>query len=228
LPVVCDIRDERQIDAAVQKAVARFGGIDIVVNNASAISLTPTLSTSMRKFDLMHQVNVRGTFAVCKAALPFLLKASNPHILMLSPPLFLSGHWFEPHLAYTLSKYGMSMCVLGLAEEWRDSGVAVNALWPQTVIDTAALQAITPESRELASKGRTPEIMADAAYTILTQPSRTYTYLDWNGRACIYSNTNCALGAILRLTSRSCRARESATFPTTQRRPETLNSSKVH
>lgn len=129
----------------------------------------------MKKFDLMHQVNVRGTFAVCRACLPYLKKSKNPHILMLSPPLFMSPKWFGPNLAYTMSKYGMSMCVLGLAEEWRAEGIAVNALWPQTVIDTAALQAITPESREMARQGRKPEIMADAAYVILTQPSKSYT-----------------------------------------------------
>lgn len=154
--------------------MAHFGGIDILINNASAISLTPTLATSMKKFDLMHQVNVRGTFAMCKAALPYLLKSKNPHILMLSPPLAMDPKWFAPHTAYTMSKYGMSMCVLGLAEEYKEQGVAVNALWPLTVIDTAALQAITPESKEMASKGRTVEIMADAAYVILNQNSRSY------------------------------------------------------
>jgi citronellol/citronellal dehydrogenase len=145
-----------------------------LINNASAISLTPTLATSMKKFDLMHQVNVRGTFAMCKAALPHLLKSKNPHILMLSPPLSMDPKWFAPHTAYTMSKYGMSMCVLGLAEEFKETGVAVNALWPLTVIDTAALQAITPESKEMASKGRTVEIMADAAYVIMNQDSRKY------------------------------------------------------
>lgn len=175
MAVQCDIRDEKQIEEAVRKAVEHFGGIDILVNNASAISLTPTLHTSMKKYDLMHQVNVRGTFAMCRAALPHLLKSRNPHILMLSPPLSLNPKWFNPHLAYTMSKYGMSMCVLGLAEEFREQGVAVNALWPLTVIDTAALQAITPESKEMASKGRTPEIMADAAYVIFNQPSRSYS-----------------------------------------------------
>ena len=123
----------------------------------------------------MHQVNVRGTFAMCKAALPHLIKSKNPHILMLSPPLAMDPKWFAPHVAYTISKYGMSMCVLGLAEEFKDQGVATNALWPLTVIDTAALQAITPESREMASKGRNPEIMADAAYIILNQDSRKYS-----------------------------------------------------
>ena len=147
LAIQCDIRDEKQIEAAIIKAVDHFGGIDILVNNASAISLTPTLTTSMKKFDLMHQVNVRGTFAMCKAALPHLLKSQNPHILMLSPPLAMVPKWFGPHTAYTMSKYGMSMCVLGLAEEFKDKGIAVNALWPLTIIDTAALQAITPESK---------------------------------------------------------------------------------
>ena len=175
LAIPCDIRSEAEIDAAIKKTVETFGGIDIVINNASAISLTPTLATSMKKFDLMHSVNVRGTFAVCKAALPHLKRAKNPHILMLSPPLFMSPKWFGPNLAYTMSKYGMSMCVLGLAEEWREAGIAVNALWPKTVIDTAALQAISPDSKEMARKGRIPEIMADAAYVILTQPSKSYT-----------------------------------------------------
>lgn len=175
LAVPCDIRSEAEIEAAVKKAVEHFGGIDIVINNASAISLTPTLATTMKKFDLMHSVNVRGTFAVCKATLPFLKRSKNPHILMLSPPLFMSPKWFGPKLAYTMSKYGMSMCVLGLAEEWKEAGIAVNALWPKTVIDTAALQAITPESGEMARRGRKSEIMADAAYVILTQPSRSYT-----------------------------------------------------
>lgn len=171
----CDIRDETQIAAAVRQTVEHFGGIDIVVNNASAISLTSTLETEMKRFDLMHQINVRGTFAVCRAALPHLLRSKNPHILMLSPPLLMDSKWFAPHVAYTMSKYGMSMCVLGLAEELREQGVAVNALWPKTVIDTAALQAITAESREMAGRGRTPAIVADAAYIILTLPSRTYT-----------------------------------------------------
>jgi citronellol/citronellal dehydrogenase len=174
LAIQCDIRDEKQIGAAIAKTVAHFGGIDILVNNASAISLTPTLATSMKKFDLMHQINVRGTFAMCKAALPHLLKSKNPHILMLSPPLAMDPKWFAPHTAYTMSKYGMSMCVLGLAAEFKDHGIAVNSLWPLTVIDTAALQAITPESKDMASKGRKPEIMADAAYVIFNQNSQSY------------------------------------------------------
>lgn len=175
MAIACDIRSEEQIDKAVEETVRRFGGIDILINNASAISLTPTLATSLKRFDLMHQINIRGTFAVCKAALPHLLKSSNPHILMLSPPLLMDAKWFGPHVAYTISKYGMSMCVLGLAEEFKDQGVAVNALWPKTVIATAALQAITEESSELAAKGRTTDIMADAAFVILTQPSRSFT-----------------------------------------------------
>jgi citronellol/citronellal dehydrogenase len=175
LAICCDIRSEAEIEAAIKQAVEKFGGIDIVINNASAISLTPTLATSMKKFDLMHSVNVRGTFAVSKAALPFLKRSKNPHILMLSPPLFMTPKWFGPNLAYTMSKYGMSMCVLGLAEEWREAGIAVNALWPKTVIDTAALQAISSDSKEMGRKGRIPEIMADAAFVILTQPSKSYT-----------------------------------------------------
>lgn len=172
LPVQMDIRDETQIAAAVQRAVATFGGIDILVNNASAISLTGTLDTPMKRFDLMFGVNVRGTYATSQACLPHLLQVDNPHILTLSPPLNLNPRWFAPHVAYTMAKYGMSMCVLGMAEEFRDRGVAVNALWPRTVIATAALQMLPGVD---AARCRDPAIMADAAHRILCQPARTTT-----------------------------------------------------
>ncbi len=173
LPVVVDIRSEDQIAAAVEQAVAKFGGIDICVNNASAISLTGTLQTSMKKYDLMNQVNARGTFATSQACLPHLLKAKNPHILNLSPPLNLNPRWFEGHVAYTIAKYGMSMCVLGMAAEFKDNGVAVNALWPRTAIWTAAMQMLAGD--EAARGCRTPQIMADAAWEILTSDSREVT-----------------------------------------------------
>jgi citronellol/citronellal dehydrogenase len=171
LPLQVDIRDEAQIEQAVTQAVERFGGLDILVNNASAINLTGTLQTPLKRFDLMFGVNVRGTFACSQACLPQLLKAENPHILTLSPPLNLQPRWFGPHVAYTMAKYGMSMCVLGMAEEFRKQGVAVNALWPQTVIATAALAmlggVVQPE------QCRTPEILADAAHAILTRDSKS-------------------------------------------------------
>jgi len=170
LPVKTDIRDEAQIAEAVRKAVERFGGIDILVNNASAISLTGTLETPLKRFDLMHQVNVRGSFACCQACLPFLLQATNPHILMLSPPIDLDAHWFKHHTAYTLSKYAMSMCVLGLAAEFRSAGVAVNALWPRTVISTSAIDMLG--DRVKADNCRKAEIVADAAHAILIRDSR--------------------------------------------------------
>jgi len=169
LPVQCDIRDETQIANAVAAAVERFDGIDILVNNASAISLTGTLETPMKRFDLMFGINVRGTYATSQACVPHLRKASNPHILTLSPPLNLKPRWFKSHVAYTMAKYGMSMCVLGMAEEFREAGIAVNALWPRTIIATAALQMIPGVD---PARGRKPEIMADAAHWILTQPSR--------------------------------------------------------
>jgi citronellol/citronellal dehydrogenase len=172
LPVQTDIREEDQVLGAVEAAVERFGGIDILVNNASAISLTPTLETPMKRFDLMVGINLRGTFLCSRACLPYLKKAKNPHILTLSPPLNLNPQWFKPHVAYTIAKYGMSMCVLGMAEEFREAGVAVNALWPRTTIATAALQIIPGAKPEL---GRTPEIMADAAHRVLTRDSRSLT-----------------------------------------------------
>jgi citronellol/citronellal dehydrogenase len=179
LAVAADIRDEAQVDAAIAAAVARFGGIDILVNNASAISLTGTLQTPMKRFDLMHQVNARGTFLCSQKAIPHLLKAGNPHILNLAPPLdsTLQAKWFAPHAAYTMAKYGMSLCVLGMAEEFRAQGIAVNALWPRTAIDTEAIGLIAGQAAR--RKTRSTAIMADAAYWILTQPSRAGTGRFW-------------------------------------------------
>ena len=174
LPIVCDIRDEEQVRQAVNSGVEEFGGIDICVNNASAIQLTNTLQTDMKRYDLMHQVNSRGTFLVSKACLPHLLKSDNPHILNLSPPLDMHPKWFGPHVAYTMAKYGMSLCVLGMAEEFKEQGVAVNALWPRTAIATAAIKnALGGDA--IMNISRFPEIMGDAAYTILTKPSKEFT-----------------------------------------------------
>ena len=176
LPIQCDIRDEAQIEAAIAKTAEAFGGIDILVNNASAINLTRTDQTPPKRFDLMFDVNVRGTFLTSQAALPYLRKsaeeARNPHILNLSPPLSMKAVWFKNHVAYTMAKYGMSMCVLGMAEEFKRDGIAVNALWPRTVIDTAALQMI-PGIDALA--GRKPEILADAAHIIFNRDSKECT-----------------------------------------------------
>ncbi len=173
LAVECDIRDEAQIAAAAAKAAERFGGIDAVVNNASAIFLAGTAETPMKRWDLMHGVNARGTFATTQACLPYLVKAPNPHVLMLSPPLAMNPRWFANHVAYTMAKYGMSMCVLGMAEEFRERGVAVNALWPRTVIATAALNLLGGD--ETARHGRKPEIVADAAVAILRREARSCT-----------------------------------------------------
>ncbi|ABS28052.1 NAD(P)-dependent oxidoreductase [Anaeromyxobacter sp. Fw109-5] len=173
LAVHCDIRDEAEIAAAVKAAAERFGGIDVLVNNASAIFLAGTVATPMKRYDLMHQVNARGTFACSQACIPLLEKSANPHILNLSPPLSLNPRWFAPHVAYTMAKYGMSLCVLGMAEELREQGIAVNALWPRTVIATAALNLLGGE--ETARHGRTPEIVADAAVAILKRESRSCT-----------------------------------------------------
>lgn len=174
LPLTVDVRDEASVTAAVEAAVARFGGIDICVNNASAIQLTGTLATDMKRYDLMHQVNARGTFLVSRACIPHLKKAANPHILALSPPLDLSPHWFGPHVAYTMAKYGMSLAMLGMAEEFRDDGIACNGLWPRTGIATAAIEfALT--GKDGLAHCRTPEIMADAAHAIFTSPSRELT-----------------------------------------------------
>ena len=180
LACVVDVRSEEQIAAAVEKAVARFGGIDILVNNASAISLTGTMGTPMKRYDLMHQINTRGTFACSQACIPHLTKAQNPHILNLSPPLDMKEKWFAPHVAYTMAKFGMSMCVLGMAGELRPAGIAVNALWPRTVIATAAVQNLLGGDATIRGS-RKPEIMADAAHVILTRPSRENTgnfYID--------------------------------------------------
>jgi citronellol/citronellal dehydrogenase len=170
LPCVVDIRFEDQVADAVKKAVEKFGGIDILVNNASAISLTGTLQTPMKRYDLMHGINTRGTFACSQACLPHLLEAKNPHILNLSPPLNFEEKWFAPHVAYTMAKFGMSLCVLGMAGEFRSQGVGVNALWPRTVIATAAVQNLLGGDDTMKGS-RTPEIMADAAHVILTRPS---------------------------------------------------------
>lgn len=174
LACAVDIRDESQIAEAVAKTVETFGGIDILVNNASAISLTGTLATPMKKYDLMHAINARGTFACSQACLPHLRKASNPHVLNISPPLHLEARWFAPHVAYTMAKIGMSLCVLGMAEEFRGEGIAVNALWPKTIIATAAVRNLLG-GEETIRGSRTPEIMADAAHAILTRPSREVT-----------------------------------------------------
>lgn len=173
LALTVDVRNEDNLKAAVDATVKRFGGIDILVNNASAISLTGTLETPMKKFDLMNGVNVRGTYAASQACIPELLKADNPHILNLSPPLSMKAKWFKNHVAYTMAKFGMSMCVLGMAEEFRDQGLAVNALWPRTTIATAAVNMLGGD--DMMNASRTPEIMADAAYVILTSNSRTTT-----------------------------------------------------
>ena len=182
LPLQVDIRDEAAVQAAARQTAEHFGGIDILINNASAISLTGTLETPMKRFDLMFGVDVRGTFCCSQACLPYLLKAAaagrDPHILMLSPPLNMKSKWFKDHVAYTMAKYGMSLCVLGMAEEFRKQGVAVNALWPRTVIATAALFMIPGVKPEM---GRKPDIVADAAHVILTRNSREATgnfYID--------------------------------------------------
>lgn len=176
LALQCDIRDELAIEEAIKKTVDAFGGIDIVINNASAINLTKTDQTPAKRFDLMFDVNVRGTFLTSQAALPHLRQSAkdgrNPHILNLSPPLSMKPIWFKNHVAYTMAKYGMSMCVLGMAEEFKRDGIAVNALWPRTVIDTAALQMIPGID---ATAGRTPQILADAAHIILNRDSKECT-----------------------------------------------------
>jgi citronellol/citronellal dehydrogenase len=176
LPIQCDLRDEAQIATAISQAAETFGGIDILINNASAINLTPTEATPAKRFDLMFDVNVRGTFLTSQAAIPHLRASAeagrNPHILTLSPPLSMKAKWFQHHVAYTMAKYGMSMCVLGMSEEYRKTGIAVNALWPRTAIDTAALQMIPGIDTATC---RTPEILADAAYVILNRASMDCT-----------------------------------------------------
>ena len=174
LPLVVDVRDEALVRDALDKTAARFGGIDIVVNNASAIQLTDVAHTDMKRFDLMHQINARGTFVVSKWAVPYLEKAANPHILMMSPPLDMKEKWFAPHTAYTMAKFGMSLVVLGLAGELRAKGIAVNALWPRTVIATAAVQNLLGGDAVMRM-ARKPDIVADAAYGIFSKPSREFT-----------------------------------------------------
>ena len=169
-----DVRDDDAVQAAVQAGVERFGGIDILINNASAISLSGTEQIKMNRFDLMHQINARGSFLCAKACLPHLQQASNPHILNISPPLNLDPKWFQGHVAYTVAKYSMSLWVLGMAEEFADQGIAVNALWPQTVIDTAAVHNVLGGA-EMAKAARRPAIVADAAHAILTRDSRTFS-----------------------------------------------------
>ena len=174
LPIQCDLRDEKQIESAVAQTVAEFGGLDILINNASAINLTPTLATPAKRFDLMFSVNVRATFLASQAAIPHLKESAaagrNPHILTMSPPLSMSAKWFKPHLAYTMAKYGMSMCVLGLAEEFERDGISVNALWPRTAIDTAALAMIPGVDTDFCRK---PEIISDSAHVILIGTGKT-------------------------------------------------------
>jgi citronellol/citronellal dehydrogenase len=171
---VADIRFEDQVAAAVEKAVGAFGGIDILINNASAISLTKTQDTPMKRFDLMHQINARGAFLCTQACLPHLRRSRNPHVLTFSPPLNVEARWFGPHVAYSLAKFGMSLCVLGHAEELREEGVAVNALWPRSIIATAAVRNLFGGD-DAVHHARRPEIMADAAYEIVRKPSREFT-----------------------------------------------------
>ena len=178
LPLVVDVRNDDEVFAAVAKAVETFGGIDVLVNNASAISLTGTLQTPMKRYDLMHQINLRGTYLCSQACLPHLLKAQNPHVLNLAPPLNMKAKWFQNHVAYTMAKYGMSMCVLGMAEEFRGK-VAVNALWPRTAIATAAIEMIGGDA--MMKRSRKVEIMSDAAHAILVRPFKENTgnfYID--------------------------------------------------
>lgn len=174
LPLVVDIRDDARVEEAAKEAASHFGGIDICVNNASAIFLAGTLQTPMKRFDLMHQVNARGTYLTSRSCLPYLLEADNPHILNISPPLNFEERWFAPHTAYSMAKFGMSLCVLGMAGEFRTKGVGVNALWPQTTIATAAIQNLLGGEAMMKSS-RTPDIVADAAHAILTRDARTCT-----------------------------------------------------
>ena len=174
LPLLVDVRDVDAVKGAIDQTAQAFGGIDIVINNASAISLSPTPQTDMKRFDLMHQINTRGTYMVSKYAIPHLAKAENPHILMLSPPLDMKERWFAPHLAYTMAKYGMSLCVLGLAGELRRQGIAVNALWPRTTIATSAIKNLLG-GEQIVQASRTPEIIADAAYAVFHKPAREFT-----------------------------------------------------
>jgi len=173
LPCIVDVRDEKSVSDSLEQAVELFGGIDIVVNNASAISLTGTEQTGMKKFDLMHQINTRGTYLVSKLALPHLIKGTNPHILNISPPLNMKPRWFKDHVAYTMAKYGMSMCVLGMSEEFAEHGIAVNALWPRTAIITAAMEMLG--GKDISPQCRKPEIMSDAAYVMLCRDAKKFT-----------------------------------------------------
>jgi citronellol/citronellal dehydrogenase len=174
LPIAGDIRDDAQVAAAVEQAVERFGGIDICVNNASAINLSGTESMDMKRYDLMQDINTRGTYSVSKACVPHLKKSDNPHVLTLSPPISLEPRWLGPHIAYTIAKYGMSLCTLGMAEEFKGDGIAFNALWPKTLIATAAVQNLLGGDAAMA-KSRRPEIMSDAAYAIFVRDSRECT-----------------------------------------------------
>jgi citronellol/citronellal dehydrogenase len=174
LPVICDIRNEDEVAEAVTRTVGEFGGIDICINNASAIQLTGTLETDMKRYDLMHQINARGTFLVSKMCIPHLKRSQNPHILSLAPPLDMKPKWFRNHVAYTMAKYGMSMCTLGMSAEFERDGIAVNSLWPLTAIDTAAVRNLLGGAA-VAAMSRSPEIMADAAHAILNRPSRDCT-----------------------------------------------------
>jgi len=174
LPLVVDVRDESTVKDALARTAAQFGGVDIVVNNASAIALTSVVATEMKRFDLMHQINARGAFLVSKYAIGYLERAANPHILMISPPLDMKEKWFAPHTAYSMAKFGMSLVVLGLAGELRGKGIAVNALWPRTVIATAAVQNLLGGDAIMA-RARKPDIMADAAYVIFSKPAREFT-----------------------------------------------------
>ena len=174
LPIVGDIRDEEQVFAAVEQAVQRFGGIDVCVNNASAINLAGTEALEMKRYDLMQDINTRGTFVVSKACVPHLKQSDNPHVITLSPPLNMDPRWLKGHVGYTLAKYGMSMCTIGMAEEFRDDGIAFNALWPRTIIATAAVQNLLG-GEEAMARSRRPELVADAAHAIVTRPSRECT-----------------------------------------------------
>jgi len=180
LPCIVDIRDEELVKKAIQKTAEAFGGIDILVNNASAITLTGTVDTEMKRYDLMNNVNTRGTFLCCKYAVPYLKKSDNPHVLTMSPPLNFKSSFFEPHAAYSLSKFGMSLCMLGMSEEFKKDGIAFNSLWPKTTIATAAIQ-FALGGDEMMKRSRTEEIMVDASYIILTKDSREFTggfYID--------------------------------------------------
>ncbi len=174
MPILCDIRDENMVQEAIDATIDNFGDIDICVNNASAIALTGTAGTEMRRYDLMNQVNARGTFLLSKLCLPHLKKSENPHILNLSPPLDMSPKWFKNHVAYTMAKYGMSMCTLGMSEEFKPFGIGVNSLWPLTAIDTAAVRNVLGGD-SMAKISRTPEILADAAHVVLTKPGKEFT-----------------------------------------------------